>query len=80
MGKVGEGAVADATGDDHLDTLLAQPAGEGAGLVFGRRLNLGVQHDLPVWIHLDQGELAAAAEVPVQAALEDRQGQSERVR
>ncbi len=67
LGKEGERAGANATGDDHLDTLLAKPPREQPRLVFGRRHDRDVQRGLGFRVHFDQRKLTAASEVTVQA-------------
>jgi hypothetical protein len=69
MGEVGHGTVANPASNHHFDTLLAQPTRERAGLVFGRRQHVHLLRDPLIWVHLDHGELAAAAEVAVQATV-----------
>jgi hypothetical protein len=58
---------ADAPHNDGRDTLLAQPPGERAGLMLGRRDDLRPQDLSRVRIDSNQRELAAATEMAVQA-------------
>lgn len=64
-----QGAMADAFGDDVVYPVLPQPAGEDAGLVVRGREEFGPENRAGFRIHLDEGELAGAAEVAVQAAV-----------
>jgi hypothetical protein len=68
MGEVGQSALTDASSNDDLNALLAQPARENAGLVFGGRQHLCAERDFSIRIHLDQRKLAATAKVSVEAA------------
>jgi hypothetical protein len=77
--KVGERALANAAGDDHRDALIAQPTGEGAGLVFRRRHHLGASRYLLPGIHLDQREFSATTEVTVQPTVGHRNRDTEGV-
>lgn len=69
LGEVGQGTFADASGNDHCDALPAQPPGERARLMFGRRQHLGLQRSFLVGIHLDHRKLAATAEVAVKVTV-----------
>jgi hypothetical protein len=69
LGENVERPSANATDDDNTDALLAEPARERTGLVFGRRHHLSVQRHFLFWVHLDQRKLAAAAEVSVEATV-----------
>ena len=69
MCEVGQCATANAAGNNHLNTLFAQPARKRTRLVLGREQHLRVQRDFLLRIHFDQRELLAAAEVLVQAAV-----------
>jgi len=53
MGKVGQSALTDASSNDDFNALLAQPARENAGLVFGCRQHLCAERDFSLRIHLD---------------------------
>lgn len=67
--KDGKGALADAANDDHFDAQALQPARKYSRLVLGRGQCFGAQDSFGVRVHLDHCELAAAAEMRVQAAV-----------
>ncbi len=69
LGEVVERTPAHAAGDDHLDGLLAQPAWERAGLMFGGGQGFDLQGEAFLGVEVDEGELAATTEVVVQASI-----------
>lgn len=70
----GQRPATNAAGNDNLNPLFAEPAREGAGPVFRRGQDCGVEHCLFLRVHLDQGKFVAAAEVTVKAAMFNREG------
>ncbi len=69
LGKERQGAMANATGDDELDSLTLQPAGKSSRLVFGRRQRFGAEGRFILGVHFDHCKVAAAAEMRIQAAV-----------
>jgi hypothetical protein len=69
-----ESALADAAGDHHLDALLPQPARKQARLVWRRSDDLRGHDDFPFRVCVHQCEVGAPAEVTVQSALGDGEG------
>jgi hypothetical protein len=68
-GEEVQGALPDPARDDHLDPVLAKPAGEQARLVIRGGKHLRPRGLSGLSVDVDQRELAAAAEVSVQAAV-----------
>ena len=69
MGKVGQGPPTDATSNDDLNTLFAQPTRKQSWLVRGGGNDLRANHGFVLDIGFHERELTAAAEVSVQAAV-----------
>lgn len=65
---------ANARHNDHVHPMTVQPLGKGSRTMFGPREHFGAKDSLLFRIHFDQGKLAAAAEVVVQAAVFMRDG------
>jgi hypothetical protein len=74
LGKYSQRTTANAADDDKLDPQALQPAREGARLMVRRGQSLRVEYCLGALIHLDHRELAAAAEMRVQASIFNRNG------
>lgn len=67
--KQSQRPVANTARDDDLHAQFPQPSRKQAGLVLGRGHDFGTQGQLLFGVHFHQGELTAAAEVAVQAAV-----------
>lgn len=72
--EMGQRPATNAARDDDLHAQLPQPTRKQTGLVFGGGHDFGAERLLLVGVHFDQRELAAAAEVAVQAAVFMRNG------
>ena len=74
LGKECQGSLANAPRDDDFNPLALQPARERPGDMFGRRQRLGAEGCLGRRVHFDQCKVAAAAEMRIQAAVFNRNG------
>jgi hypothetical protein len=69
LGEDGQGATADATGDDRSHSQLPQPTRERPRLMLGRWQHVGAERGLLLGVDLDHGKLAAAAEMVVETSV-----------
>lgn len=67
--KIGQRTMSDAAGNDDFHALFSQPSRENAWLMLGRGHRFGLDHGSGNRVHLNQGEVAAAAEMSMQTVV-----------
>lgn len=74
LGEENQRPLADAPRDDNLNPEAVEPARKRARLMLGRGQRFGTHDDLGVGVHFDDGELAAAAKMRIEAVVFDGNG------
>lgn len=67
--KIGQGTMSDTAGNDDFHALFSQPARKRARLMLRRGDRFGLDYGFGYRVHLDQGEVAAAAEMSMQTVV-----------